>query len=138
MKNYDDKLILTVNKVHNFYTFDLNDIINAEPTQHFSVERQKRRNEALNRLLDKNDYLDCVLSVDRGHKEGCELHCITHSGLIFILNEDKFLITNQPSLITILNARVGQLTRYGSEYYQPDAYTLQKGREHEKNGDNEI
>ncbi|MBE6876355.1 MAG: hypothetical protein E7496_06485 [Ruminococcus sp.] len=135
---YDDERILIVNKVYHFYNFELDDIIKAEPTQHFSIERQKRRDEALNRLLDKDDYLDCVMSVDRGHPEGCELHCITHSGLIFVLNEDKFLITDQPCLITILNARVGQLVRYGSENYQPDEYTLQKGREHEKNGDNEI
>ena len=129
--------ILKVYQVYKKHPFTLQELLKFSPTQHFGVDRQKRRDEALNRLLDKDDYLDCVLYVDHGHTDGMELHCITHSGLIFILNEFKFNI-GLPCVVTVLNARVNQLTRYGKENYEPDDYTLQKAREHEKNKDNFI
>ena len=129
--------VLKVYKVFKKPPFTLEELLKFGSTQHFSDDRQKRRNVALNRLLDKDDYLVCIMSVDHGHPDGLELHCITHSGLIFILSEFKYNL-KLPCVITILNAREKQLTRYGSENFQPDEYTLQKGREHEAHHDNEI
>ena len=129
--------VLKVYKVFKNHPFTLEELLKFGSTQHFSDDRQKRRNVALNRLLDKDDYLVCIMSVDHGHPDGLELHCITHSGLIFILSEFKYNM-KLPCVITILNAREKQLTRYGSENFQPDEYTLQKGREHEMHHDNEI
>ena len=129
--------VLKVCKVYKKHPFTLEELLRFGSTEHFTDDRQKRRSAVLNRLLDKDDYLVCIMSVDHGHPDGLELHCITHSGLIFILNEFKYNL-KLPCIITILNARVNQLTRYGSEHFQPDAYTLQKCREHEANGDNNI
>ena len=137
MRKKPKKDVLKVYKVYKKHPFTLQELLKLSPTKHFSVDRKKRRDEALNRLLDKDDYLVCVMCVDHGHPDGLELHCITHSGLIFVLNEFKFNI-GLPCVVTILNSRVNQLTRYGKENYVPDEYTLQKARKHEKHKDNSI
>ena len=137
MSKKQEENLLKDYKVYKKHPFTLQELLKLSPTHHFGADRKKRRDEALNRLLDKNDYLVCVMSVDHGHPDGLELHCITHSGLIFVLNEFKFNI-GLLCVITILNARVKQLTRYGAENYKPDEYTLQKACEHEKNKDNFI
>jgi hypothetical protein len=65
-------------------------------------------------------------SLDKNHPAGKELHCVTHSGIIFILNERKYEL-NIPCLITILLARPNQVKRL----YEPfgikiSNYTYQK------------
>ena len=63
---------LKVYKVFKKHPFTLEELLHFGSTQHFSDDRQNRRNAALNRLLDKDDYLDCIMSVDHGHPDGLE------------------------------------------------------------------
>lgn len=51
----------------------------------------------------------CFL-VDKGHKDGKEIHCVTNDGIIFILNQKKYE-TGMPSLITYFLARQNQVKR---------------------------
>lgn len=48
--------------------------------------------------------------VDRGHKDGKEIHLVTRRAIIFVLNEHKF-DAGEPCVITTLFARPGQLKR---------------------------
>lgn len=80
-------------------------------TIHFSVER-KNRAELLEELkapiLSINGKL-CVFVVDKGHRNGKEIHVITENGIINIYNY------NSKKYITGLIARPSQLIRYGVE-----------------------
>ena len=78
-------------------------------TIHFSVER-KNRAEVLEELKAPILSVDgklCVFVVDKGHKNGKEIHVITENGIINIYNQ------NSKKYITGLIARPSQLTRYG-------------------------
>jgi hypothetical protein len=48
--------------------------------------------------------------VDKGHKDGAELHCVSENGVIWVLNERKWL-TNRPCLVTVLFGRPNQVKR---------------------------
>ena len=66
--------------------------------------------------------------VDRGHKDGAELHTITTNGIIIIRNER----TNK--MITKLIARPNQIKRYGIE----DKKVIEIARKHQSLGYNMI
>lgn len=78
-------------------------------TIHFSADR-KRRAVILEKLkapiLSVNGKL-CIFIVDKGHKNGAEIHVITENGIINIYNR------NSKKYVTGLIARPGQLMRYG-------------------------
>lgn len=118
-----------------YQTIPLDKILNTIKTQHLKEERQKRFNFALS-LLDINDYTEHTFLIDKRHPAGCELHSITHSGIIFILNQRKFK-NNLPCFITVFIARPNQIFRlYNAFDIQLDNYTLQKCLIYEKLGYN--
>lgn len=73
--------------------------------------------------------IEKVFIVDTGHRDGEELHCITHSGIVFVLNRKKHEKKAYSGLATILIARVGQLARYR---YKFSEYTKRKAILHER------
>lgn len=92
-------------------------------TNHFKEERQTRANileELKAPILSVNGKL-CIFIVDKGHKNGKEIHVITENGVINIYNY------NSKKYITGLIARPAQLTRYG--FVIPDS-VLEKARLH--------
>lgn len=78
-------------------------------TIHFSADR-KNRAVILEKLkapiLSVNGKL-CIFIVDKGHKDGKEIHVITENGIIHIYNQ------HSKRYITGLIARPAQLMRYG-------------------------
>lgn len=78
-------------------------------TIHFSADR-KSRAAILEKLkapiLSVNGKL-CIFIVDKGHKNGKEIHVITENGIIHIYNQ------HSKRYITGLIARPAQLMRYG-------------------------
>ena len=103
---------------------------NLQPTKHMEKERLERYDDALN-CLDEDDRIEKVFVVDTGHKDGEELHCITQSDIIFILNRQKHEAVSYSGLVTILIARVGQLERYR---YKFSEYTRRKAIQHQREG----
>lgn len=92
----------------------IKDILSACHTLHMDAERKERIDLAvkLNQyILDgKQAEVDAVFLIDKGHKDGKELHCVTKRGIIFILNESKY-IKHENSFITALIARPNQVKR---------------------------
>lgn len=79
-------------------------------SKHYIEDRQAREE-----IIKKIGTGEVVASfrVDRGHKNGAEIHKITNTGIILIYNER----TNK--LITKLIARPGQIKRYYKEGKAP-------------------
>ena len=74
-----------------YQTISLNEILNTVKTRHLKEERQQRLDFAIS-LLDSNDYTEYTFLIDKHHLAGYELHNITHSGIIFILNQKSLKI----------------------------------------------
>jgi len=55
--------------------------------------------------INDNSIVNKVFEVDKGHKNGSELHYVTFNGIIFIFNK------NTKRLITVLIARPAQIER---------------------------
>lgn len=78
-------------------------------TVHFKEDRKARENileELKAPILSVNGKL-CIFIVDKGHKNGKEIHVITENAVIHIYNY------NSKKYVTGLIARPAQLTRYG-------------------------
>lgn len=100
-------------------------------TIHFSEERKTRAailEELKAPILSVNGKL-YIFVVDKGHKNGEEIHVITENGVINIYNR------HTQKYITGLIARPAQLERYGA--YIPQA-VLDKAQEHMNKGYNLI
>lgn len=77
---------------------------------HFSIDRCERAKileELKAPILSVGGKL-CIFIIDKGHKNGAEIHVITENGIIHIYNKAS------KKYITGLIARPGQLTRYGA------------------------
>lgn len=100
-------------------------------TIHFSIERKERAEllEELKAPILSVDGNLCIFVVDRGHKNGKEIHVITENGIINIYNQ------NSRKYVTGLIARPSQLTRYGVDIPQE---VIAKARYHEYMHYNEI
>lgn len=72
-------------------------------TAHYTSERE-RREELIKKIGEGTSY--AKFNVDRGHKDGPEIHVLTTTGIIIIYNA----ITKR--LVTKLIARPGQIYRY--------------------------
>lgn len=107
MKISENKNFLKVETTN--YQFEMNELLGLSKTNHLSEERATRLNKVLTFVHD-SDQIDRVFWCDKGHHDGAELHCVTTSGLIFILNERKFL-NGIPCLITVLLGRPNQVAR---------------------------
>ena len=92
-------------------------------TRHYTNDRAKRE-EIIRTIGEGQDFQEFI--VDRGHKNGAELHVITTNGIIKIFN------VRTKKLITKLIARPGQIKRYyyGTIYKMPFDI-INKAREHE-------
>ena len=116
---------MTVSENENFLNvvqyknLKIEDVLAACKTEHLSSERVERFKLALrlnkvyddkNKEISHQAEIDKVFLVDKGHKAGKELHCITKKGIIFILNERKYL-NGCNALITALIARENQVIR---------------------------
>lgn len=112
----------------------LKKLLEIQFTEHMKQQRQERYNIAIS-CLEENDYTEKIFVVDRGHPDGEEIHCITHSGIVFILNLKKYEDVPHEGLITVLIARVNQLERYG---YTLSEHTKEKAILHENQGLNLV
>lgn len=72
-------------------------------------EDRKARFELVEKL-DQKPIIDKAFIVDRGHRNGKEIHCVSKQGIIYVLNLRKYL-RNDNSLVTAMVARPRQVTR---------------------------
>lgn len=92
------------------------EVWNLAKTAH-GTDRDERRNRALSHIQQTTRIEHCFL-IDKGHKDGKEIHCVTNDGIIFILNQHKYE-SNVPSLITYFLARPNQVKRLYDELGYP-------------------
>ena len=72
-------------------------------SKHYTEDRQER--EKVIQTIGQGKVV-ASFRVDRGHRNGAEIHKITNTGIILIYNE------RTGKLVTKLIARVGQIKRY--------------------------
>lgn len=95
-------------------------------TKHYENDRSKRE-AIIRRIGEGEDFQEFV--VDRGHRNGAELHVITTNGIIKIFN------IRTKRLVTKLIARPGQIKRYYyNTMYKMPLDIINKAREHEMQG----
>lgn len=92
-------------------------------SKHYNMDRQRRED-----LIQKIGYGVIVKTVvvDRGHRNGPEIHEISDTGIITIYNEKT------KKLVTKLIARPGQIRRYYKENEIIPKNLLQIAKEHQK------
>lgn len=73
-------------------------------TKHYTNDRQTREN-LINTIIGEGEEFK-TFKVDRGHRNGAELHTITTTGIIIIRN------ARTKKVVTKLIARPGQIKRY--------------------------
>ena len=108
--------------VYSYDRLKIDEVLKASRTSHLNKERMERLENAikLNLVNDKatgalvQAPIDRCFLVDKGHPDGEEIHCVTTNGMIFILNERKF-IKGTNSFITVLIARSNQVYRLYEE-----------------------
>ena len=84
--------------------------------------------------LDSNPEIDRMFLVDKGHKDGMEVHVVTKEGFIYVFNNMK-LFLGQQALVTILVARPNQVERlYEACRLTADESIIAKCREHQQAG----
>ena len=74
-------------------------------SKHYDKQRYKRQ-KLIDRYINGDGNVIDSFVIDRGHKDGAEIHSITDTGLIIIHNQ------NTGRLITKLVARPEQIKRY--------------------------
>jgi len=96
-------------------------------SKHYSTDRQEREN--LIAKIGQGEIIKRVV-VDRGHRNGAEIHEISNTGIITIRNQKT------KKLITKLIARPGQIRRY----YEGNApyYLIKIAKNNQELGYNEI
>ena len=95
---------------------------------HYIYDRQDR--EMLIQTIGYGYTVKMVI-VDRGHRNGPEIHSISSTGIITIQTQRTHKI------VTRLIARPAQITRYYNEDEQIPAGLLELAREHTRMGYNE-
>lgn len=98
-------------------------------SKHYTNDRIERENKIKEIGIGK---AVATFRVDRGHKNGAELHTITTTAIIIIRNER----TNK--MVTKLIARPKQIERYFDERTETVLELMKIAREHQKKGYNEI
>ena len=91
-------------------------------SRHYTEDRQTR--EALINMIGTGEAIATV-RVDKGHRNGAELHTITTTGIIIIRNERTH------KMITKLIARPGQIRRYFTEITEDIQKVIDIAREHQ-------
>jgi hypothetical protein len=97
-------------------------------SKHWKTDRQKR-----NQIIAQIGIGQVIkeVTIDRGHKNGPEIHKITSTGLIVIYNKRTNI------MITILIARPNQIKRYYAENEAPQKI-INLAFEHMRAGYNKI
>ena len=92
-------------------------------SRHYTNDRQKREE-----IIKKIGYGKIIKSVvvDKGHKNGPEIHNLSDTGIITIQNQ------RTKKMITKLIARPGQIKRYYKENEIIPAGLLDLARQHQK------
>lgn len=92
-------------------------------SRHYTNDRQKREE-----IIKKIGYGKIIKSVvvDRGHKNGPEIHNLSDTGIITIQNQ------RTKKMITKLIARPGQIKRYYKENEIIPSGLLDLARQHQK------
>jgi len=72
-------------------------------------DRTNRR--AVAASLDKKAHVVACFLVDKGHKDGQEVHVVTNNGIIYVFNHMKLFLGAYNALVTILIARPNQVQR---------------------------
>ena len=91
-------------------------------SRHYTEDR-KAREELINKIGTGKAI--ATVRVDRGHRNGAELHTITTTGIIIIRNERTH------KMITKLIARPGQVRRYFTEITEEVQKVINIAREHQ-------
>ena len=91
-------------------------------SRHYTEDRQAR--EALINMIGTGEAIATV-RVDKGHRNGAELHTITTTGIIIMRNERTH------KMITKLIARPGQIRRYFTEITEDIQKVIDIAREHQ-------
>ena len=91
-------------------------------SKHYTADR-KRREEVIKMIGEGSEVKRVVL--DKGHKNGAEIHVISSTGIVTIYNQ------RTKKLITKLIARPGQIRRYWENETAPTEL-VQIAREHQK------
>lgn len=92
-------------------------------SKHYSRDR-KHRNDIIE-MIGSGNVIKSVV-VDRGHKNGPEIHEISDTGIITIFNKRTHKV------VTKLIARPGQIRRYFDNVADIPAGLLKLAREHQK------
>ena len=87
------------------------------------TEDRKAREEIIRQIGTGKEI--ATVRVDRGHRNGAELHTITTTGIIIIRNERTH------KMITKLIARPGQIRRYFTEITEEIQKVINIAREHQ-------
>ena len=102
-----------------------------QDTVHYKTAR-RRRHDFISNNIGVGNIIDEFV-VDRGHRNGEEIHSVTDTGLIIIKNK----MTNK--IITELVARPEQLRRlYHSEGKTPPKFLLRLAYQHNASKHNEA
>ena len=91
-------------------------------SKHYMTDRQRR--EEIIKQIGKGTEIRREI-VDKGHKNGAEIHVISTTGIITIYNQ------RSGKLITKLIARPGQIRRYSKNEEAPEEL-IQIARQHQK------
>ena len=96
-------------------------------SKHWTQDRRER-----NRMITmiSEGQIIKTARVDRGHKNGAEIHKVSDTGIVSIYNE------RTGKLITKLIARPNQIKRYYNENETIPAGLLELAREHKRMGMN--
>lgn len=94
-----------------------------------ALKRSKRLQIAKRLIIEESAKVVKIAVVNKGHKNGNEIHVIYNNGIIKIYN------ANTRKFITVLIARVPQIERYKIKVTKT---MRNKIRSHVKNGYNEI
>lgn len=99
---------------------------------HYDNSRYYREMFIYNYLGGNGKIIDSFI-VDKGHKDGKELHCVTDHGLIIVYN------VHSRKLVTKLIARPQQVKRYYIHTKkEPPEELIKLCREHQKKGFNNL
>lgn len=129
-KNFKSVCVYTANITEN-------ELKRAGKSFHMKKDRNNRLKTVLK--IEKQMKIDRSFLVDKGHKDGQEIHVVTENGIIFIYNFMKLFLHSQNALVTILIARPNQVERlYTACKLTPSQEILNKCFEHQRQGLNRI
>ena len=74
-------------------------------SKHYKIQRNKRE-KFINKYIHDDGHIVDGFIVDRGHKDGAEVHSLTDNGIILVHNLES------GALVTKLIAREKQIERY--------------------------